>query len=425
MVSLLITIVKLLVIILCVATIHEFGHFLASKCLKTGVDEFSIGFGPKIVQKKFKGTMYSLRWLPLGGYCAIEGEGGEEDDENKNKEPAPTSYQSRKWWEKIIILSMGVIFNFILATVVFLCVYMPGNVATTTIGELDEDSVLIETGLQNGDKIISINGKDVVLYSQIANYSLKSGVTDVTIEYEREGQVYTAEVKNAQTKEGKIGITFVQNEEGINTNEIELVGAGTPATKVGIKSGDIILSIDDVSTPDAKTIVEEIKNKAEQEIKVVVQRGEEIKEFTLTPEAKEVFDLGIRSVDTTKSNIKYSFIETKENIKNIVGSYADLFTGKVSVSNMSGIVGIGEVVSKSSGLLNFFYLMAMISMAVGVANILPFPPLDGGKIVIVLIEAITRKKVSEKVELIISYIGLGLLLALTLFVTVKDIIRII
>lgn len=428
MVSLLITIVKLLVIILCVATIHEFGHFLASKCLKTGVDEFSIGFGPKIVQKKFKGTMYSLRWLPLGGYCAIEGEGGEESEEDKekdSKEIPSTSYQARKWWEKIIILSMGVIFNFILATVVFLCVYMPGNVATTTIGELDEDSVLIETGLQNGDKIISINGKDVVLYSQIANYSLKSGVTDVTIEYEREGQVYTAEVKNAQTKEGKIGITFVQNEEGINTNEIELVGAGTPATKVGIKSGDIILSIDDVSTPDAKTIVEEIKNKAEQEIKVVVQRGEEIKEFTLTPEAKEVFDLGIRSVDTTKSNIKYSFIETKENIKNIVGSYADLFTGKVSVSNMSGIVGIGEVVSKSSGLLNFFYLMAMISMAVGVANILPFPPLDGGKIVIVLIEAITRKKVSEKVELIISYIGLGLLLALTLFVTVKDIIRII
>ena len=430
MVSLLITILKLLVIILCVATIHEFGHFLASKCLKTGVDEFSIGFGPKIVQKKFKGTMYSLRWLPLGGYCAIEGEGGEESEDEKDKEKdskeiPSTSYQARKWWEKIIILSMGVIFNFILATVVFLCVYMPGNVATTTIGQLDEDSVLIEAGLQDGDKIISINGKNVVLYSQIANYSLKSGVTDVKIEYEREGQVYTAEVKNAQTKEGKIGITFVQNEEGINTNEIELVGAGTPATKVGIKSGDIILSIDDVSTPDAKTIVEEIKNKAEQEIKVVVQRGEEIKEFTLTPEAKEVFDLGIRSVDTTKSNINYSFIETKENIKNIVGSYADLFTGKVSVSNMSGIVGIGEVVSKSSGILNFFYLMAMISMAVGVANILPFPPLDGGKIVIVLIEAITRKKVSEKVELIISYIGLGLLLALTLFVTVKDIIRII
>lgn len=428
MVGLLITIVKLLVIILCVATIHEFGHFLASKCLKTGVDEFSIGFGPKVFQKKFKGTMYSLRWLPLGGYCAIEGEGGEESEEDKkdeNKEPAPTSYQARKWWEKIIILSMGVIFNFILATVVFLCVYLPGNVATTTIQELSEDSVLIEAGLQAGDRIVSINGKKIELYSQLSNYELKSGVTDATIEYERDGQVYTAQVKNAQTKEGKIGITFVQNEQGDNTNQIELVGAGTPAAKVGIKSGDIILSIDDVSTPDAKNVVQEIKNKGDQEIKVVVQRGEETKEFKLVAESKEVMDLGIRSVSTTKSSIKYSFIETTENIKNIVGSYVKLFTGKVSIGNMSGIVGIGEVVSKSSGLLNFFYLMAMISMAVGVANILPFPPLDGGKIVIVLIEAITRKKVSEKVELIISYIGLALLLGLTLFVTIKDIIRII
>ena len=92
---------------------------------------------------------------------------------------------------------------------------------------------------------------------------------------------------------------------------------------------------------------------------------------------------------------------------------------------MSGIVGIGEVVSKSAGILNFFFLMAMISMAVGVANILPFPPLDGGKILLVLIECITRKKVSEKVELTISYIGLGCLLLLTVFVTYKDIIRII
>lgn len=431
MVSLLITIVKLLVIILCVATIHEFGHFLASKCLKTGVDEFSIGFGPKIFQKKFKGTMYSLRWLPLGGYCAIEGEGGEESEEDKEekdsktKEIPSTSYQARKWWEKIIILSMGVIFNFILATVVFLCVYMPGDVATTTIAGLNEDSALIEAGLQAGDKIVSINGKKVELFSQISNFSLKSGETDVTIEYERDGQVYTAEVKNVQNKEGKIGITFVINDEGVNTNEIEIVGAGTPATKAGIKSGDIILSVDDVSTPDAKTIVEQIKNKGDQEVKIVVQRGEEIKEFNLVPESKEIFDLGINMVEPAKSNIKFAFIETKENIKNIVGSYADLFTGKVSVSNMSGIVGIGEVVSKSSGVLNFFYLMAMISMAVGVANILPFPPLDGGKIVIVLIEAITRKKVSENVELVISYIGLGLLLALTLFVTIKDIIRII
>ena len=420
MVSFIITIVKLLVIILAVATIHEFGHFLASKLLKVGVDEFSIGFGPKIVQKKFRGTMYSLRWLPLGGYCAIEGE--EETEENKDSE---SSYQRKNPLEKIIILSMGVIFNFILALVIFICVYLPGNVATTQIKSFTEDSVLLEAGLQEDDRIVSINGKEVELYSQISNFDLDSDVNDVEIEYERDGNIYSTLVKDAQRVEGKIGINFKIDENGNSTNVIELTGAGTSAAEVGLKSGDAILTVNGVSTPDAYAIVDEIEDKAGQEITMQIQRDDEVMEFTVIPEAQKVFDLGIQSVATTKSNIGYAFTETVENIKNIVGSYADLFTGKVSISNMSGIVGIGEVASKSSGILNFFYLMAMISMAVGVANILPFPPLDGGKIVIVLIEAITRKKVSEKVELTISYIGLGLLLALTFFVTVKDIIRIV
>lgn len=420
MVSFLITVIKLLAIILAVATIHEFGHFLASKLLGVGVDEFSIGFGPKIVQKKFKGTMYSLRWLPLGGYCAIEGE--EETEENKNSE---TSYQRKNPLEKIIILSMGVIFNFILATVVFLCVYLPGNVATTQVTSFTSDSVLLEAGLQENDTIVSINSKDVKLYTQIANFTLPEGQSDVEIEYERDGVLYTTTVKNAQKVERKIGITFEQDESGNSTNVIELTGAGTSAAKVGLKSGDMILAVNDVSTPDAVTIVNEIKNKAGQEISIKIQRDDEVLDFNIVPEEKTVFDLGIQGVATTKSNIGYAYTETVENIKSIVGSYVNLFTGKVSISNMSGIVGIGEVVSKSSGVLNFFYLMAMISMAVGVANILPFPPLDGGKIVLVLIEAIRRKKVSENVEIGISYVGLGLLLILTLFVTVKDIIRII
>lgn len=420
MLSLIITVVKLLVIILAVASFHEFGHFLASKLQGVGVDEFSVGFGPKIVQKKYKGTMYSLRWLPFGGYCAIEGE--EPSEDGKESE---SSYQNKKPWQKIIILAMGVIFNFILSAVVFIAVYLPGNVATTKIESLNPDSVLIEAGLQDGDIITGINGKDVELYSQISGYKLESGKTDVEIKYIRDGQEYTSTVHNAQKKEGKIGVSFHPDENGNPTNEIELVGAGTSSAKVGMKSGDKILSVDDVSTPDAESIVNEIKDKSDKEIKVQVQRGEEILDFKLIPQATETFNLGISRVSAEKSNIKYAFIETVQNIKSIVGSYVDLFTGKVQISQMSGIVGIGEVVSKSQGILNFFFLMAMISMAVGVANILPFPPLDGGKIVLVIIEWITGKKVSEKVELTISYIGLGLLMLLTVFVTIKDIIRII
>lgn len=419
MLSFIITIVKLLVIIVCVASFHEFGHFLASKLQGVGVEEFSVGFGPKIVQKKFKGTMYSLRWVPLGGYCAIEGEEPAEDGKESE-----SSYQKKNPLQKIIILAMGVIFNFILATVIFMILYMPGNVASTKIVSLADDSVLKEAGIQEGDTITKVNGKKISLYSQLASYDMDVG-EDIEVEYERDGNTYTTTVHNAKTMEGKIGISFTVDEEGNSTNVVELTGAGTSATKVGIKSGDIILSINDISTPDAQSIVNLVKNKGNEELDIKVQRGTEILDFKVTPTPTETLDLGINSVATIKSNFKYAMIETGENIKSVVMSYVGLFTGKVSISNMSGIVGIGEVVSKSQGVKNFFFLMAMISLAVGAANILPFPPLDGGKIFLVLVECIIGRKVSEKFELAVSYVGLGLLLLLTVFVTYKDIVRII
>ena len=419
MLAFLITILKLLAILLTVTTIHELGHFLASKLSGTGVEEFSIGLGPKIIQKKYKGTKYSLRWLPLGGFCSIEGEGeSETKDENK-------SFAKKGSLTKIMILVMGVIFNFIFSLIIFIAVFLPGNVMTTKVVAYRPDSVLIDAGLIEGDTITKINGKKVSVYSQIANFEVKEGQKDVELEYIREGIVYTTTVNDAVKIEGKIGITFVTNDEGMSTNGIEMTGAGTSATEVGIKSGDIITSVNNIETSNANDVINAIKDNAEKEITVLVNRNGESKEFLVIPEAKEVFNLGIASVATDKSNIKYAFIETVENTKNIVGSYGKLFAGKVSIGNMSGIVGIGEVVSKSSGVANFFYLMAMISMAVGVANILPFPPLDGGKVVIVVIEAITRKKVSEKIEIIVSYVGLGLLVLLTIFVTYNDIIRII
>ena len=132
--------------------------------------------------------------------------------------------------------------------------------------------------------------------------------------------------------------------------------------------------------------------------------------------------MGFEEETTTLKTAYYKSIST---ISQIVGSYVDLFKGKVEVTQLSGIVGIGEVVSKTEGFADFLSMLGMISLAVGIANILPFPPLDGGKIVLVLIEWITRRKVSLKVETILSYIGFALLIILTIFVTINDIIRII
>ena len=140
--------------------------------------------------------------------------------------------------------------------------------------------------------------------------------------------------------------------------------------------------------------------------------------------SKKLFSLDIASTEKVKTTISLAFASAFDNAKTIIGSYVDLFKGKVGIKDMSGIVGIGEVVYKTEGILEFFNLMAIISLAVGVANLLPFPPLDGGKVVIVVCETVIRKKLPPNAEAIISYIGFGLLILLTIIVTYNDLIRI-
>lgn len=416
MLGFILVVVKLLIILGIVATIHEFGHFLFSKMFKVGVNEFSIGFGPKIVQKKFGETMYSLRCIPLGGYCAIEGEEGTSDKEN--------SLQNKNFIQKVLILLMGAGFNAILAAIIFFFISFTSQTYTTKIESISSDSILYQAGIQSGDTINSINGKKVRTLSEVLNFDV-SDIKDgkIEIEYTRDNVLNKVTIENAVKKIGYLGITF--NASGDSSNVIDMVASGGKAFDAGLKAGDKIVSIASVPTNTSKEVVGEIIKYPNQEIEIVISRkGEEITK-TVVPESKNSLSLGITSTIVEKTNLYYAFVNMGDKFKSIIGSYVDLFTGKVGIKDMSGIVGIGEIVSKSNGFLEFINLLGIISLAVGVANILPFPPLDGGKIVIVVIESIVRKKLSEKAEAIISYIGFGLLIALTIFVTYRDIIRII
>lgn len=416
MLGFILVVVKLLIILGIVATIHEFGHFLFSKMFKVGVNEFSIGFGPKIVQKKFGETMYSLRCIPLGGYCAIEGEEGTSDKEN--------SLQNKNLIQKVLILMMGAGFNAILAAVIFFFISFTSQTYTTKIESISSDSILYQAGIQSGDTINSINGKKVRTLSEVLNFDV-SDIKDgkIEVEYTRDNVLNKVTIENAVKKIGYLGITF--NASGDSSNVIDMVASGGKAFDAGLKAGDKIVSVASVPTNTSKEVVGEIVKYPNQEIEIVISRkGEEITK-TVVPESKNSLSLGITSTIVEKTNLYYALVNMGDKFKSIIGSYVDLFTGKVGIKDMSGIVGIGEIVSKSNGFLEFINLLGIISLAVGVANILPFPPLDGGKIVIVVVESIVRKKLSEKAETIISYIGFGLLIALTIFVTYRDIIRII
>lgn len=417
MLSFIITVVKLLLILCIIATIHEFGHFLFSKLFKVGVNEFSIGFGPKIWQKKFGETMYSLRWIPLGGYCAIEGEEGASDKDN--------SITKKNIFQKVIIFMMGAGFNALLAFIIFFSISFANPTSTTVITNFSENSVLQSAGLQVGDKIEAINGKTVRTFSEILNYvASKEELEGVKIDYTRNGIKNTVIIEDAVKEAGYIGVTFKTNTEN-DECVIDMVASGGASFDAGLKAGDKIISIDGIATNTTADTISEIRKHKNEEIDIVVERNGNQIDKKIKPNSKYYFDLGIKSTETIKTDFYYAMVNTGVKFGTIIGSYIDLFKGKVTIKDMSGIVGIGEMVSKSNSFLEFINLLAIISLAVGIANILPFPPLDGGKILIAIIETIVRKKLPEKAEVIISYVGFAILIGITLIVTYRDIIRIV
>lgn len=417
--GLIFTIIKLIIVLSVVAIIHEFGHFIFAKMFKMKVDEFSIGFGKALWQKKKGETTYSFRLILLGGYVAIDGEDKESDNDN--------AFYKCPAWKRIVVLLAGVTFNLILAVILFISVNLVYPAYTTTIADLSEESILYESGLRDGDVIQKINNKSVHVLNDIMLYSDLSK-KDVNIEYLRDGKRYTVNVKNAVKTKGYIGVYF--DETSMNDNneilsKIKMVEPGRPANYSGLKAGDIITSVNGIEITTSKEVIDIIAINADKEIPITVLRNEKTVDIKITPMSYEYFDLELTNVETSKSNIALAWYKSLNTIENVVNSYIDLFKGKVKVTQLSGVVGMGEMISQATDFGEFVNMLALISLAVGVANILPFPPLDGGKIVLVIIEWITKKKVPMKVEYALSMAGFALLILLTILVTINDIIRVV
>lgn len=402
-----------------VAIVHEFGHFIVAKAFKMTVNEFSIGFGKAIWQKKYKGTTYSFRLILLGGYVDIEGEDGKKESEN--------AFCNKPCWQRVLVLVAGVTFNFILGICIMLGINFTTDTYTTTLKNLPKESVLYEAGLRDGDSIISIGGVRTHIYQDIALYD-DTSKNEVEVRFLSDGEEKTTTLKNIVSVKGYIGAYFNSNdkrEDGTLRAIVNIVEPGSSAEQAGIKSGDEIISLEDVSVNSSTDVISAVTSYADKEISITVLRNGTTKELKITPAKTEFVNLGITGVEVVPTTLGYSWYKSVNTVIRVVDSYVDLFKGKVKLSQMSGIVGVGEMVSKAHGIVELLSLVATISLAIGMANIMPFPPLDGGKVVLVLVEGITRKKVPEKVELILSGIGFALLILLTIFVTIKDIIRII
>ena len=318
--------------------IHEFGHFIAAKAMGVRVNEFAVGFGPKLFSIQGKETKYAFNLIPLGGYCAMEGEDETSEDDR--------AFCNKKAWRRFIIVVMGAVFNLIFGIIIIAITLIPEpRFATTIVAEFSENAISAETGLQVNDEILEVNGRDIyTLYDLSYAFSNVEGNSlDITVKRDGERKL----LEDVQFKSQEI--------EGINylTWDFKVYG----------------------------------------------------KEKTVGSYLSETFNTAL----------SYGAVVWR--------SLIDLITGKYGISAMSGVVGttaaMGEVVKQS--FTAFLPIVSLITINLGIFNLLPIPALDGGRVFFILIEIIIGRPITQKWESKIHAIGMVLLLLLMAIITVKDI----
>lgn len=416
MLSYLLIAIKIIVLLGFLIFIHELGHFTVAKLCKVKVNEFAIGFGPTILKKRGKETKYALRLIPLGGFVSMEGE--EEASENEG------SFSKASIPKKIAIVIAGATVNIIFAIIVyFILSFTSGTYISNEIKLVQEGYAASQAGLQQGEKIVEINNHKISSKYDLDKVMKKNKGEEIELKTE----------KNGQEEEYKITPTEVKNRvTGIYLDDkckIVTVEKGSVAQKQGIETNDTILKINGISIDgNRNTAIEALHaSSANENIEMTVKRGKTEVTISLTPDVVSTYYLGIE-LKQIEDNFTNRFIngeiQTKEFVLSIFDNLKQLFTGKVGLNQMMGPVGISEAVAQTNGFREFFEMMALISLSLGVTNLLPIPALDGGKFVLLLVEAIRKKPLKPETEMNIQILGIAIILTIFLLVTYNDILRI-
>ena len=423
MIGILIVAIKIIVLLGFLIFIHELGHFTVAKLCKVKVNEFAIGFGPTIWKKQGKETKYALRLIPLGGFVSMEGE-----DEESNEEG---SFSKASIPRRMAIVVAGATVNIIFAVIVyFILVSTSGTFISNEIDNTIEGYAAKEAGLESGDRIVKINDEEIKSKYDLDEVMEKNNGEELNIQVQRDDEILDFNIKPTEVKSKVTGI-YLDDEAKIITMD-----KGSSAEKAGIENNDEILKINGQDVNGSSDKVIEILNQEQMEntnednnepIKITVKRGTAEVTLDLVPEIVSNYYLGINmkyAKDSLINRCINGWMETKVFVFSIFDNLKQLFTGNVGLDQMMGPVGISEVVANTNGFREFIEMMALISLSLGVTNLLPIPALDGGKLLILLIELVRRKPLKQQTEINIQLIGFAILIGIFLMVTYNDILRI-
>ena len=428
--------------------IHELGHFITAKICGVTVDSFSIGMGPILLHKTIKGTDYRLSLIPLGGYCGMKGQKDFQvalDEKLESITGDKDSFYGIHPLKRVIIAFSGPFFNFIFAAIAFMIISMIGYSYYTSENKIilanevypEMESIAEKAGLQTGDKILSVNDKETPYFTDIYEAISISANKKTDLQVQRDSEIFNIEVTpslNKETGAGVLGIVSWTNPL------IDSVEKNSIAEKVGLKEQDLILQINDdiiKNTADYNNAIQKYDNFS---MKVLRDNNEIIIEnIELNPQKEDKTTLGITFYTEKVKSKTYSFfpaiingfVEAGKTTALTFKSLGLLFQGVDLTKAVSGplriTVMLGDTAKAgfsagfSTGIVTVFNFLAIISISLFIMNLLPIPILDGGLILFALIEAITKKQISPKIQYYVQFIGVGLILVLFVFAMFGDI----
>ena len=439
----LIYILSFLVLISIIVFIHELGHFAFARLFGVRVIDFSIGFGRSIKSWQTNSeTIFNLRILPVGGFVQMKGENISNDENEQD------SFDSKKYYQKMLITLGGPLFNFVLALVIFFMINLFGvQKVTPLIGDVIPNSLAETNGLLAKDLILEIDGNDISSYSDAQSILSKrlgdTGIVNFKILRNENTFFYNLEITDWLSEDEPSNLVYSLGIVPPIEPVIGEVLPDSPAAEGGLNSGDMILKINANPIYDWSEIKKFINEKGGEIISLTIDRNGESKQLFVKPifsEISSTWQIGISSAyilnPSSRKIIKFgiaqslqnSFLQTFSVIENSLIFFKKIIFGQISSKNLGGPVMIGQYAGESviyGGLYSFIYLIAFISISLGIVNLFPLPVLDGGQALILTIERIIGKNLPDKLLDFFYKLGTLFLLFLFVFVFLNDIFRII
>ena len=344
---------------------------------------------------------------------------GEDEKSEDNRSFSKASIPKR-----IAIVVAGALVNIIFATILyFTLVATSGTFISNEVESLIDGYAAKDAGIQAGDKIVKINDEEIKSKYDLDEVLESANGEELKVEIDRNGEILEYNIKPTEVKAKSTGI-YLNDKAKIVTLE-----KGSSAERQGVQTNDEIIKIngEDINGDTSKAVEIISQSKEAETIELTLKRENGEVTINLVPDTVSSYYLGVNmkyAEDTFINRCINGGMQTREFLFSIVDSLRQLFTGQVGLDQMMGPVGISEAVAGTDGFREFFELMALISLSLGVTNLLPIPALDGGKLLILIIEAIRRKPLKQETEINIQLLGFSILIALSIYVCYNDILRI-